>query len=83
MMPQDFIIAITNILLSYALFPQILHNFKEKKNEITFQTSIISTFALYIPAFTVYSLDLIISSITTFAAATLWLIILIQKFIYK
>jgi len=72
-----------NVLLSYALIPQIIHNFKQKRNDITFQTAIICTIALYVLAFTVFKLDLILSSSITAIAGTLWFVILIQKFIYK
>ena len=80
---QDITIAIVNIFLSYALIPQIIHNFKNKKNGIKLQTSIITTLGLYVLTFTLFTLGLILSASITAIAGTLWLIILIQKIIYK
>ncbi len=79
---QDFAIAIADVFLSYALLPQIIHNFKNKHSDVTFQTSIIGTVCLYFLVYVVYTLGLIFASIITGIAATLWLIILIQTFIY-
>ncbi len=73
----------TNMILSYALIPQISHGFKRKKGFVTFQTALISSLALYLLAFTIFTLKLYFSAATTFLAATLWSILLIQKLIYK
>ncbi len=80
---QDFAIAITDVFLSYALVPQVIHNFKNKHSDVTFQTSIIGTVGLYFLVYVVYTLGLIFASIITGVAATLWLILLIQGLIYK
>ena len=80
---QDIAIATADIFLSYALLPQIIHNFRHGHSDVTFQTSLIGTVGLYFMAFVVYTLGLIFSSIITLVAATLWLILLIQWLIYK
>ena len=80
---QDIAIAVTDVFLSYALLPQIIHNFKNKLSDVTFQTSFIGTIGLYFLTYVVYTLGLVFSSIITGVAATLWLIILIQGFMYK
>lgn len=80
---QDIAIAISDVFLSYALIPQIIHNFKHKHSDITLQTSIIGTVVLYFLAYVIYTLGLFWSTIITAVAATLWLVILVQSFIYK
>jgi len=80
---QDTTISIINLLLSYALIPQIYNGFQKKKGFVTLQTSIISSAGLYILAFTVFTLKLYFSAITTFLVATFWTILLTQKIIYR
>ena len=80
---QDIVITIAVILFSYALIPQIYQGFKTKKQAIIIQTSLITSSALYVLGITYITLKLYFSAIMTLIAATLWLILLIQKIIYK
>jgi hypothetical protein len=80
---QDIIITIANILMGYALIPQIYKGFKSRKNYITVQTGIITTIALYIMGTTFLTLKLYLSSGITLFNAILWMILLIQSIIYK
>jgi len=80
---QDIVIGIANILLGYAIVPQIIHNFKNKHNDVTFQTSFIATIGIYVLMFTFITLRLTFSAVVSGINATLWLIILIQGFLYK
>jgi len=40
---QDLALSITNIIVGYALIPQVYHGFKNKVGAMTLQTAIIST----------------------------------------
>jgi hypothetical protein len=80
---QDILITIANAFLGYALIPQIIKGFKEKKVNISFQTIILYAIALYMIAISFFTLELFLSSIVTGIAATLWLILFIQSIIYK
>ena len=80
---QDYIVTIIMIALSYALLPQIIQGFKQKRSEINIQTSIINVIGLYTLASIYITLGLFFSSSITFITATCWLILFIQKIIYK
>lgn len=83
MTPQDITISIANIFLSYALVPQIYKNYKEKRGNVDIQTSAITFTALYVLSYTFLTLNLFISSMATGTAATLWLILFIQRIVYR
>tara|TARA_Y100000310_G_scaffold334530_1_gene414537 strand:- start:756 stop:1013 length:258 start_codon:yes stop_codon:yes gene_type:complete len=80
---QDLVISIVNIVFSISLIPQIRHGYKLKKGLITLKTSIPTTLGLYIMAFTFFTLNLPYSAILSFIAGTLWLVLFIQKIVYK
>jgi len=80
---QDIIISIIMISFSYALIPQVIQGFKQKKGVINFQTSIITAIGMYILSFTYITLKLYFSTIIGFITAILWTILFIQKIIYK
>jgi len=80
---QDIVITIANILFSYALIPQVLKGFKEKRGHIAFQTAFLTTIGLYASCIAFISLNLIFSGIICAINGTLWAILLIQKIIYK
>jgi len=80
---QDFIITIANILMGYALIPQVFKGFKNKKAHIKFQTGLITTIALYLLSITLFTLNLFFSGAVVLFNATMWLILFIQSIIYK
>jgi hypothetical protein len=80
---QDFVIAIANILMGYALIPQVFKGFKNKKAYIKFQTGLITSLALYILGITLFTLNLFFSGAIALFNATMWLILFIQSIIYK
>ena len=55
---QDYLLSGVTVAFGYALVPQIIKGFKEKRANITIQTSAISTVGLGISVATVYTLDL-------------------------
>jgi len=80
---QDTTLTITVFALSYALLPQIIKAFKEKKPLVSIQTAIITSLGMMTIGATYLTLNLIFSSIMNFTAGILWTIILIQSLIYK
>lgn len=80
---QDIVLSMTIILASYALIPQVIHGFKIKRGLITYQTSIIYAVAIYTAAIVFLTLGLYFSALMDFIIGTLWLVLLIQKIMYK
>jgi len=80
---QDIIVAIASILFGYSLLYQVYKGYKEKKGFLSIQTSLLTSIGLYALAFVYFTLGLFIStSITTFNG-TMWLLLFIQRIIYK
>jgi hypothetical protein len=79
---QDIVIAIVNVLLSYALVPQVWHGFKEKKGGVVLQTGVITTIGLYVMAVTFATLRLYSATVLTVVTGTLWLLLLVQTIVY-
>lgn len=80
---QDIVITIVIIFFSYALIPQIIKGFKEKRKLIAFQTTSITSLGMFIISITYLTLDLLFSSIIAFITAIFWAILFIQGIIYK
>jgi len=80
---QDYIITLSVLAFSYALIPQIYQGFKKKKGFITIQTSLITSLGMYALTYVYFTLNLYFSTIMVFITGTLWLILFIQKIIYK
>jgi len=80
---QDLVIAIVSILFAYALIPQVIKGFREKKKHIAVQTGLINAAGMYAVAVAYASLGLIFSTIFGIITATLWLVLFIQSIIYK
>ncbi|MFH1802206.1 MAG: hypothetical protein ABH864_02015 [archaeon] len=79
---QDVVIAIVNILFSYALLPQVYEGFKKKKGVVVFQTGLITTAGLYVMAVMFFTLGLYFSSILAVVTGTFWLMLLMQTIVY-
>ena len=80
---QDLVITACIVALNYALIPQIILGFKKKKSLIAFQTSLITSIALFILSITYVTLALPLSAAMGFISVALWAIILTQGIIYK
>lgn len=80
---QDIVIAFVNVLLGYALIPQVIYGFKKKKKTITTQTSLITFIGLCSLVICYFTLNLYFSTIVTFLTSLLWLILFVQSIIYK
>lgn len=80
---QDIVITIATIIFSIALIPQVHYGFKHKIGTIKLATSGPTFAGLYVMSFTFWTLDLYLSTIINFTTATLWLLLFLQKLIYK
>jgi hypothetical protein len=80
---QDLVIAIANILMGYALIPQVYKGFRNKRVFIAFQTGLITTIALYVMGITLLTLKLYFSSIIALFNGIMWTILFIQTIIYR
>jgi hypothetical protein len=80
---QDIVISLTNILFGYSLIYQVYLGFKERKGFLAIQTSLPTTIGLYALSFTFFTLKLYLSTIISFFNGSLWLILLVQKIVYK
>ncbi len=79
---QDLVLAITNMVLGYAIIPQVYEGFKKKKGLVNLQTSFLTSLGLYIIGIVVLTLKLYFAAIIDFVIAILWTILFIQKIIY-
>jgi hypothetical protein len=80
---QDIAISIICVLFSYALVPQVIKGFREKKPNIAKQTGIINFLGMTIISGIYLTLNLYFSSIISVTTAILWLMLLIQSIKYK
>jgi len=80
---QDIVITIANIMFSYALIPQVIKGFKEKKGHIAIQTGLLTSIGLYASCVAFLTLNLFFSGIICSINGTLWLILLVQRLMYK
>jgi hypothetical protein len=80
---QDIVVAIANVLFGYSLAYQVYKGFKEKKGALSLQSSLLTTIGLYSVAVVYASLSLYISTLITIFNGTMWLLLFMQKLIYK
>ena len=81
-MIQDLVITICVILFAYALVPQIIKNYKEKRCTITCQTSVITYVCMFAIGGAFLSLGLTFSFIMSYVTGVLWLVLFIQRIKY-
>jgi len=80
---QDTTITVSIIFLSYALIPQIMKGFRDKKGYVEIQTSLITSLSLIVVAFAFFTLGLYFSAIMDVVIASLWGILFLQKLYYR
>ncbi|HJX50017.1 MAG TPA: hypothetical protein VJ438_01000 [Candidatus Nanoarchaeia archaeon] len=80
---QDYLITVVSLIFAYALIPQVIQGFKHKKGYINFQTALFNTIGMYLVVIAYSTLNLWLSTIIGTFNATMWLLLLIQKIIYK
>ncbi|MFA6908647.1 MAG: hypothetical protein WC289_02045 [Patescibacteria group bacterium] len=80
---QDIVITVASIIFSVALVPQVYAGYKEKKGTIAYGTSVPTFVGLYVLCVAYFTLELYLSTVVCFITASLWLILCIQKRIYR
>lgn len=80
---QDIVIALANVLFSVSITYQAYRGYVEKKGFIALPTSSTTALGLYVLAFAFFTLDLYLSTIVATFSATVWLVLAIQRMIYK
>ncbi len=80
---QDILIAVMNMMMGYALIPQVYKGFKEKRKNIATQTGFLTFSGIYIMGIAMFTLKLYFTTAVLFFNGTLWLILFIQSLIYK
>ena len=80
---QDYVTSAAGISFSYALIPQVIKGFKQKKQDISIQTAAITSIGLTTLSYTFYTLDLNYSCCINALSAGLWAIILGQSIKYR
>lgn len=80
---QDLVISIASATFAVALIPQVVHGFRSKVGPIKLVTSIPTCLGLFAIAYSVLTLGLIYSTITTAFTGTMWLILVIHRMIYE
>lgn len=80
---QDIVLTLTSVAFCVSLMPQAIQGFREKRGPITLQTSIPTFIGLYITSAVYFSLSFYFATVTCFITGTIWLILFIQRVIYK
>ncbi|MBS3134976.1 hypothetical protein J4406_01215 [Candidatus Woesearchaeota archaeon] len=83
MLWQDYVFSGATIAFSYALIPQIIKGFREKKANITTQTATITSGGLIICAATASTMDLYLTTALYSVASGLWGTLFYQSIKYK
>jgi len=83
MLWQVIVIMVANIIFFTSLVPQAYYGFKEKKGFITLATSGPISIGLYAMSISFYTLNLYFSSIVSSMTGTLWLVLFIQRILYR
>ena len=80
---QDIVITIANLIFAYSLINQVYYGFKTKKGLLTLTTSGLSFIGLCSISIAFFTLSLYFSALAALITAILWLILFIQRIIYK
>lgn len=80
---QDYLIGAMTILFSIALVPQVYYGFRFKKGTILISVGLLTSFGLYVLAFTFATLGLYFSMIMNIVTGSLWFLLLLQTIVYR
>jgi len=80
---QDIVITLANVLFIYSTLNQVIYGFKVKKGTITYIASGGSALGLMAMGVAFLTLELYLSSFVAFLSSILWIILFIQRIIYK
>lgn len=74
---QDYLVAISQIILAVSLLPTVF----SKNEKPPLATSLPTSLALFMMAYSLFFLKVYISAVLTFFNATLWLLIAYQSYL--
>jgi len=80
---QDFVISGAGIIFTIALLPQVWQGFAKKEGVINSWTSGPTCIALYTMTAAYFTLELVLSTAVLFMSATLWLLLFVQRLLYR
>lgn len=80
---QDLVISIASATFAIALIPQVVYGFKAKQGPMKLITAIPTFLGLFAIAYSVWTLGLIFSAVTTTITGVMWLLLAIQSFMYR
>ena len=80
---QDLAMTATTLAVGYALVPQVIQGFKNKKGNIARQTAIITTIGMFAFATIFATMGMLMSTVISIFNGIMWSLLLIQKLIYK
>lgn len=83
MLWQDIVVAVANLMFTYSLFHQVYYGFKKKKGLLTLTTAGLTFVGLYAIAIAFLTLPLYFSAVVSALNATFWLVLFIQRLVYK
>jgi hypothetical protein len=79
---QDYVIFACMLAFSYALVPQVIQGFRQKKSFVNMQTSAITSAGMCVMTVTYLTMELFVSTIIGIVTASLWLALLFQGIRY-
>jgi hypothetical protein len=79
---QDIVITACIIAFGYALVPQVIQGFREKRGVISTQTSLITCVGMLAMSVMYFTLNLYFSALLALITGVLWEILFLQKMVY-
>jgi len=83
MLWQDIVISIANLMFTYSLIHQVYHGFKKKKGFLTLTASGLTSLGLFALSIAFFTLSLYLSTIISVINALLWLVLFVQRLVFK
>lgn len=80
---QDVVISGAGLIFGVALLPQVWEGFAKKRGVISPWTSAPTFLALYAMTVAYWTLGLFLSTAVLFVTGTLWLLLFVQRLLYK
>lgn len=83
MLWQDLVIGGAGVVFAAALVPQALRGFRERQGLISAWTSVPTFLALFTMTVAYVTLGLFLSAVVLFVTGLLWLLLFIQRLVYR
>ena len=79
-MYQDIILSLCSLAFGYALVPQVIYSWRNKTVDLSWQTIIITTIALWIFGSVTLTMNMLLTSSMNFLTAICWTILWSLKY---